>query len=425
MGIIWQTTILAFIAFAMSMLVYPFVLKFAVKHDILDNPDFRKLQRRPVPVMGGVTVYIGLMVAIVVSFFAMNSGIMAYGLMAMTVMMLVGCWDDVSDLPPTLRFIIEVAVIWVLMYAVKARIDNFHGLWGIHSIGDSLSLPLSLVAGVGIINAINLIDGVNGYSSGYGMMACFFFAAEFFFTGNYSMGTLCVVTGSAVVPFFLHNVFGKSSRMFIGDGGTLMLGTLLALCVFCTLSGKSPSAALESKGIGLVAFSLAVLGLPVFDTLRVMTARIVRGFSPFKPDKTHLHHLFIDCGFSHIGTAITILFSQLILIFIWWLTWKLGGSIDLQFYVVVAVAMFDTFVFYRMMRISQAHNGKLFRWFVKFGDFVRVNEHKPFKAFRRFIDSKSIVGIDYNTLIPDSSNGERTSDVKEPVDTEGMTDDEK
>lgn len=401
MSTIWQTVILAFIAFSVSLMVYPFILKYAVKHNILDNPDYRKLQRRPVPVMGGVAVYIGLMVAIVVSFFAMHSGIMFYGLAAMTVMMVVGCWDDAKDLSPYLRFIIEVSVVWVLMFAVKARIDNFHGLWGVHWIWNSLSLPLSIVAGVGIINAINLIDGVNGYSSGYGMMACFFFAAQFFFTGNYSMGTLCVVSGSAVVPFFLHNVFGKSSRMFIGDGGTLMIGTLLALCVFCTLSGHSPSARLESKGVGLVAFSLAVLGIPVFDTLRVMSARILRGFSPFQPDKTHLHHLFIDCGFSHIGTSLTILTSQFFLIFLWWLTWKLGGSIDLQFYVVVAIALFDTFAFYRLMRISQSHNGKLFRWFVKFGDFMRVNDHKPFKLFRRFIDSKSIIGVDYDKIVPD------------------------
>lgn len=369
MSKIWEIFIVTAIAFIVSLIVYPFVLRFAVKHKILDNPDARKLQHTPVPVLGGVAVYLGIMVATAVSFFLMHSGVMFYGLIAMTIMLLVGFWDDIAELSPYLRFLIEIIVVWLMIFAVGAAIDDFHGLWGLHSVGIIISAPISIIAGVGIINAINLIDGVNGYSSGFGIMACFFFAIEFFLTRNFSMGTLCFLTGAALVPFFLHNVFGKASSMFIGDGGTLMVGTLLSLCVFCTLSKNSPSAALESQGVGLVAFTLAVLGIPVFDTLRVMAARILKGNSPFSPDKTHLHHLFIDCGFSHIGTSVSILTQQFILVLIWFVSWKLGASIDWQLYIVVIVSVLVTFVFYDVMRASQKRNGTLYRRFVAFGGF--------------------------------------------------------
>ena len=97
-------------------------------------------------------------------------------------------------------------------------------------------------------------------------------------------------------------------------------------------------------------FCLAVLAIPVFDTVRVMGMRIFRGFSPFKPDKTHLHHLFIDMHFSHIGTTVTILTINSFIVLAWFLSWKLGASIDLQMYVVCFLGILVTFVFYPFMR---------------------------------------------------------------------------
>ena len=395
MSKVWQAVILVTIAFVVTLIVYPLVLKFAVKHGIYDNPDARKLQRQPVPVMGGVAVWIGVMVAIVVSFFLMHSGVMFYGLICMSVMLVIGCWDDISDVSPYIRFILEVLVVWAMMNLTGASIDSFRGLWGINTISTAISIPLSIVAGVGIINAINLMDGVNGYSSGFGIMACFFFGAAFCFTRNYSMGILCFVTGAALVPFYLHNAFGKASRMFIGDGGTLMLGTLLSLCVFCTMSANSPSAVLATSGVGLAAFCLAVMGIPVFDTLRVMSARMLHKKSPFYPDKTHLHHIFIDCGFSHIGTSTTILILQGLIVFFWWLSWKLGASIDWQCYIVIFLDLLFTVGIYYAVRGSRERRGRLYLHFVRFGRTMRINEHSIFKFVRRIMDSK-FMGVDYH-----------------------------
>lgn len=391
----WQAVILAVVAFIVTLLVYPLVLKFAVRHNIYDNPDARKLQRQPVPVMGGVAVWIGVMVAIVTSFFVMHSGVMFYGLMAMSIMMVIGCWDDITDTSPYIRFLLEVLVVWALMNLTGASIDSLHGLWGINEISPAISIPLSIIAGVGIINAINLMDGVNGYSSGFGIIACFFFGASFFFSHNFSMGALCIVTGAALVPFYLHNAFGKASRMFIGDGGTLMLGTLLTLCVFCTLSKNSPSVTLENNNVGLVAFTLAVMGIPVFDTLRVMFTRIIHKLSPFHPDKTHLHHIFIDCGFSHIGTSTSILFLQLLIVFFGWLSWKLGTSIDLQFYIVIALDLLFTFGLYLSVKSSRDRRGRLYQFFIYCGRKMRFNERSIFAFVRRIMDAKSM-GVDYH-----------------------------
>lgn len=341
------------IAFLVSLAVFPKTLKFAKEHGIVDNPNVRKLQRVPVPVMGGIAVFSGILAAMVPIVLVTGAYKLGLIVIAMLLMLVIGMWDDIKNLSAILRLFIEIALVWSLMALNGNFIDNFHGLWGIHEISNFVSMPLSLIAGVGIINAVNLIDGVDGYSSSYGILACISFSIMFFSVGYNSLGLLAITCACAIVPFFFHNVFGRTSKMFFGDGGTLMLGTLMTVFVFSTLSGRTICASLEEKGIGLVAFAMAILAIPVFDTLRVMCARMVRGRSPFHPDKTHLHHLFIEMKFSHLGTSFFILMIQQFIILAWLVSWLAGASMDVQFYIVILLGMGTTFGFYRFMKMQQ------------------------------------------------------------------------
>lgn len=353
----------AFVAFIVSLLAYPCLLRIAYKYNIVDNPNARKLQREPVPVFGGPAVWIGVLCGVAFALCFVTSTNMPMALAAMTFMMIVGIADDIRDLPASWRFIIEIVVVWSMMALSGRFIDDFHGLWGIHDVSTFISYPLSLLAGVGIINAINLIDGVDGYSSGYGVFACIMFALLFFASGVVTIGYLAMAIGGALVPFFLHNVFGKKSKMFIGDGGTLMLGVAMVMMVFNVLYSDSYCCKFHGTevGLGLVPFCVAVLAIPVFDTVRVMGMRIFRGFSPFKPDKTHLHHLFIDMHFSHIGTTVTLLTINSFIVLAWFLSWKLGASIDLQLYVVCFLGILVTFIFYPFMRWHERRDTLFFK----------------------------------------------------------------
>ena len=243
----------------------------------------------------------------------------------MTFMMLIGVWDDVKDLSARFRLLIEIFLVLAFIFITDTYIDDFHGLWGINALPPEFGIPFSVLAGVGIINAVNLIDGVDGYSSGYGILACICFGLMSRNVWDPVIQCLTLIVIAALLPFFMHNVFGRRSKMFIGDGGTLMLGT----------------------------FSLAVLCIPVFDTLRVMSLRMMRGKSPFRPDKTHLHHLFIDMGFGHLGAALFILMINTMVVLIWLASWKLGASIEVQLYIVIALGFAVTFGFYKLMKIQQ------------------------------------------------------------------------
>ena len=384
------------LAFVVTMLVFPYVLAFARRHGIVDNPNARKLQRVPVPVMGGTTVFIGVMVAVLVCAAITGDYDMLELLGLVMVMYLIGLWDDVKDVPVALRFAVEVMVVWLMIVLFGVEINDFHGFMGIHEIPDMVSVPLSLVAGVGIINAINLIDGVDGYCSTYGVMSCVMFAIIFYYVGDMSTFTFALIVAGSLVPFFFHNVFGKTSKMFLGDGGSLMLGTVLTFFTFCALSSTSPCAAYGSDGLSLVALTLAILAVPVFDTLKVMIGRVVRGQSPFHPDKTHLHHLFIEMNFSHLATSEIIVFVNFLIVALLILAWNLGASINFQVWMVIALALLVTWGFYYFMEHERRQNdgegSPFFNRCCKRGKAWNFSTTKVWQFIRRMVDSKFLGG---------------------------------
>ena len=388
--------IMAFLSCAVTMVVYPFVLRYARIHQIVDNPDARKLHREPIPVMGGVAVYAGILAGCLAMSHLVSGASLRWSLMALTTMLVLGVWDDIKNLSAMLRFVVEFGIVGAYIWFSGHFIGSFFGLFGIHEISIWLGIPLSLVAGVGIINAINMIDGVDGFSSGYGIMACFNFAAVLITVKQPVWSCLAVITTSALIPFFFHNVFGIKTKMFIGDGGTMVLGFLMTI-LFLGINSPIRGTILESHGIGVIALTMAILCIPLFDTLRVMIVRILRGRSPFKPDKSHLHHLFIDMGFSHIGTSISILLMNQIIILVWLVLWLCGASINTQTIVVLLMGFTVTFGFYKLMRWQQ-HSGPigedgrpqgipLWHAFCRFGEKTNLKKGKGWLALQKLVDS--------------------------------------
>ncbi|MEG1916130.1 MAG: MraY family glycosyltransferase [Muribaculaceae bacterium] len=366
--------------------IYPKILLVAIKKNVVDSPCDRKLQHKPIPVMGGVTVVFGILVGLGCSCLFINLSELLPIVIAILIMLYIGMIDDCIGLSPTIRFVVEIVVVLLLIYTYGYSLSDFHGLWGHNIISAYVAVPLTIFACVGIINAINLIDGINGYSSGYCIMACSIFGVFFYFAGDNIMVILATVSVGALLPFFFHNVFGIKSKMFIGDGGTLVMGFIMSVFVVYALRADSSCEIFINKGAGLISFTLAVMCVPIFDTIRVMSTRIIRGKSPFHPDKTHLHHLFIDMGFSHIGTTIFILTLNCFVILCWWIAYRCGVSIDGQFYIVIGFSVLITFVFYKFMRIQQSHNTWFYRTMRSLGRVSHFEQHGIFLWLQKMMD---------------------------------------
>ena len=378
----------ALIALYCTCWIHPYVLKVAKSKNIVDNPDARKLQRVPVPIMGGLTVVFGVL-----------SGIMGYRLFGgdfdlfpvfacIFIILIMGLMDDIISLSPKVRFVVEILLVLYLICTTGYQLNDFHGLWGLYGIPAPVSVPLTVFACVGIINSINLIDGVDGYSSGYSIVSSALFGLVFYHLGNLQMVVLAAVVAASLLPFFLHNVFGKESKMFIGDAGTLSLGIIFSVFVITLLS--TPSASLPVDGsLGLVPFTLAVLCVPVFDTLRVMSSRLLKGKSPFNPDKTHLHHLYIELGFSHIGTALSIIGTNLLVVLCWYVSYRLGATVDVQLYVVVLMGLLVTFVFYGFVKSQIRKGTSLYHSLSKIGTSTHFKRKGFWHLMQRWADKSA------------------------------------
>ena len=354
-----------FIASLVVFIIHPHLVKIAKMKMIVDNPNARKLNKVPVPVLGGVGVFFGLMFGIgVAGYYTKGMNIQFELIVAMMVMLYTGVGDDILDLSPTTRFALQIFTVCMMMFLCGIYIDNFHGLWGIYKLPLGVAIALTLVSCVGIINSINLIDGVDGLCSGYGMFASLLYGICFLRMGDVSYAVLAFSLFGSLIPFLLHNVFGKKYKMFLGDGGSLVLGFICSLYVMRVIQSGS-----DYITGSTISFTLAVLAIPVFDTLRVMTARMAKHRSPFSPDKTHLHHMFIKLGCSHVMTTVNILILNGLVVVAWHFCNTFDLSAEAQLYVTAATAIVLTWgLYYGVDYIERRHPefyGRMQAWVAK------------------------------------------------------------
>lgn len=373
------------------------ILKIAKDKNLVDNPDARKLQKMPVPVMGGIAVFFGVVAGVMAgaafgNIFDLTSiSHLAPIWLAMAVMLYVGAMDDIIGLTPGSRFIIEILSLLGVIFASGSCIDSFHGLWGVESFSWWVAVPLTVVAGVGIINAVNMIDGVNGLSSGMCMTCCIIYGVVFRLSGDMANALLAFVMAAALLPFLLHNVFGLHSRMFIGDAGTMVMGVLMTWFTINVLeSGSVTAANIGLPEANMIALALAVLSVPVFDTVRVMTMRILKHQSPFNPDKTHLHHIFINLGVSHSFTALFEIAIGILIVGAWLLAAKNGASSEWQLYIVIICAVILVWGTYFFLRNQVRRHTRLMHRMARFSVTTHHNSKNWWLRLQLFLDRREI-----------------------------------
>ena len=356
MHVSYSILLVFFISLVVASLMHQPVLYYAKKHNIFDNPEARKLQRRPVPVMGGFVVFFGAIAGSLSYWFKYDCSAIIPVQVAMFIMLLVGAWDDIKNmirlsLPIIIKkFVIEIVVVTILVILNNYPVNDLHGLWGVHEFSPWVAWPLTIVGCVGIINAINMIDGIDGLSSGICIMIFTIYSWWFFITEDFVRAALGVSIVGGLIPFFIMNVFGNKSKMFIGDAGTLMLGIAICDLVLAMLTHDAPETKrLIKPGFSRLAFALAVLAIPVFDTVRVMFGRISRGESPFTPDKTHLHHAFIEYGFHHLETSLMEIILNMLIILVFAVIYFSHLPMGWQLYGVIISSIGVCFGLYYML----------------------------------------------------------------------------
>ena len=182
------------------------------------------------------------------------------------------------------------------------RIVSLYGLFGVYEIPVLLQYILTMVIITGIVNAMNLMDGIDGLLGEISMLGFLILFSFSIYLKEYSFTALCISFVGSISGFLKFNLSNK--KIFMGDAGSLFLGYILVSSSIYLLNNNSHSE--NSKNLLLIS-AIGFFALPVLDSIRVYLGRIKIGKSPFKADKTHIHHLLLLMNFSHkrIGVIIT------------------------------------------------------------------------------------------------------------------------
>lgn len=298
------------IAFVLAVMLIRLLMPMAVHAGLVDVPTVRKRHAGQIPMVGGLAVYATLLVLWLIFPFwreSNNAWLIALGIP----LLLVGLADDLWDLSPAKRFLVEAGcALFAVMYC-GIRIHDIGSL--VPGIGGSLvliSIPMSVVGIVGGINAINMTDGVDGLAGGLAMLT-FSALALLAMPTNTAVALQLVSLVAVMLGFLVFNsrFFGrKSAAIFMGDGGVTFIG--FAIVWYLIYLSQGPDAVIRPVS------ALWLFAVPLLDTMTIMTRRIARGQSPFAADREHLHHILLLAGFGDKRTVLIILLSHLVFILI-------------------------------------------------------------------------------------------------------------
>jgi UDP-GlcNAc:undecaprenyl-phosphate GlcNAc-1-phosphate transferase len=294
------------VAFVLTASLAVVLRPLAVALGLVDRPSGRKIHAGDIPLIGGIAIFLGTGIALLAYVLLTEEGKLlilpiAIFLVAGFILLAVGIWDDLRDLPPVVRFIAQVLAALLMILGGGPVIRDL----GMLSFSDTLvstgvlAVPFTVFVTVGIINAINMSDGLDGLCGNLTMVSLLGLGTAASLWGDSADFQLINIFSAAVAGFLIFNqrmVWQPRALIFLGDAGSMLLGFVLA---WFTIEISQPPIDAVSP-----AAALWFVALPVMDTVGVMLRRMLSGLSPFHADSQHLHHLLIQAGFSVAETLL-------------------------------------------------------------------------------------------------------------------------
>jgi UDP-GlcNAc:undecaprenyl-phosphate GlcNAc-1-phosphate transferase len=289
-GMRWQY-ILLFSCLAACLLT-PLCRALALKLNVLDRPDWRKIHDQPTPLLGGIAVFVAFSSALFLNNVFLPG--MKSLLLGASFIFVIGLIDDINPLPALLKFFLQVGISLVVIVAGDIQLTFFyHSAWA-----PLVNIPLTVLWMVGLTNAMNFFDGIDGLASALSIICALFLGMLAFNTHQSALGWFAVAAVGACAGFLPHNFrFGRSALIFLGDSGSTFLGfTLAGLAVLGQWS-------MTSQFVSLVA-PVLIFGVLIFDMIYVNLSRIknrqARSFTGLLTcaNKDHLHHRLLFLGFA-------------------------------------------------------------------------------------------------------------------------------
>ena len=300
-------------AFTITWLSIPSIVKLAAEKKLFDEPGHRKSHTHATPTLGGISIFAGLTISVLIFGRIPAFPQLQYVFAGLLVIFFIGLKDDIMGISPWKKLYGQVLAAFILIILGQIRITSLQGLFGINGLDAMGSMFISFFVIIVIVNAINLIDGIDGLASGLAIVAFATFGIWFYYMGASEYSVVAAAVVGSLISFSYFNVFGTTKKIFMGDTGSLMLGFLLAAFVirFNELN-IDPNTSWHVTAAPVVSFG--ILMIPLFDTARIFLLRVMRGGTPFKADRNHLHHLLLNLKLSHLNASLILITVNLLFI---------------------------------------------------------------------------------------------------------------
>jgi len=285
------------VSFLITSVLIPVLIRIAPRLNLIDIPDERKRHHRPVPKVGGIALVVGSTIPVL--FLDHGDNTILFIICCSAIIAFFGFLDDILNLSPKVKFAVQIFVACLVALVGGIKISSLGYLWDSQKfVLGTFSVPVTIFWLVLGTNAINLADGLDGLAAGLCLLIfCFicFLAIE---SRSYNIALLAFSICGAIIGFLKYNTF--PAIVFLGDAGSQFLGFLASLLLIILTQHSMYSPVLP----------LLLLGVPIIDTIYVFCNRILQGKSPFQADRSHLHYLLMDLGFTHQQSVLFIYMLQ-------------------------------------------------------------------------------------------------------------------
>ncbi|MDC8105681.1 MULTISPECIES: glycosyltransferase family 4 protein [Chryseobacterium] len=308
-------------SFLITFFSIPTIIKISRRKNLMDEPGVRSSHLRKIPNLGGIAIFYSI--GICTSIFAYELfDLYKFLFASLLILLYVGVMDDIVVMRAYKKLVAQIVVSTLIVIGSDIRIRNLFGIFGIYELEYVVSVIFSVITFIVLINAFNLIDGIDGLAGGYSVICSALFGISYYRLGeyNYPLVVLSVVIIGAVLAFLYYNLSNyRTNKIFMGDTGSMLLGFLLAFTSICFIDifidkklPDIPRYHLQSAP----AIAVAILILPIVDTLNVIFVRLWNKKSPFDADKNHIHHKLLKLDFTHRRSGFYIVVYYLFIVMV-------------------------------------------------------------------------------------------------------------
>jgi UDP-N-acetylmuramyl pentapeptide phosphotransferase/UDP-N-acetylglucosamine-1-phosphate transferase len=285
----------------------------------MDEPGVRSSHMRKIPNLGGIAIFYSI---------GISASVFAYELFdlykflfaSLIILLYIGVMDDIVVMRAYKKLVAQIIVSALIVIGSDIRIRSLFGIFGIYEMSYFVSILFSVITFIILINAFNLIDGIDGLAGGYSVICSALFGISYYRLGeyNYPLVVLSAIIIGAVLAFLYYNLSNyRTNKIFMGDTGSMLLGFLLAFTSICFIDifidkklPDVPRYHLQSAPV----VAVAILILPIVDTLNVIIIRLANKKSPFDADKNHIHHKLLKLNLTHRRSSFYIIMYYLFVV---------------------------------------------------------------------------------------------------------------